>query len=96
MAVQSIAHANANCERLTGTIRRECVDFMIPLHERHLRRILAEWVAHYNRGRPQRVSAREFPTGHRVLRHHRPVIGFRTGIVSPTLRFSASPSRVSS
>ena len=36
-----------------------------------------------------RISAREFPTGHRVLRHHQPVIGFRTGIVSPTLRFSA-------
>jgi hypothetical protein len=25
---------------------------MIPLNERHLRRALEEWVAHYNRGRP--------------------------------------------
>jgi putative transposase len=32
--------ANAFCERLAGTIRRECLDFMIPLNERHLRRIL--------------------------------------------------------
>lgn len=32
--------ANAFCERLVGTIRRECLDFMIPLNERHLRRIL--------------------------------------------------------
>jgi hypothetical protein len=44
--------ANAFCERLIGTIRRECLDFMIPLNERHVRSILAEWVAHYNRGRP--------------------------------------------
>ncbi len=44
--------ANALCERLVGSIRRECLDFLIPLNERHLRRILREWVAHYNRGRP--------------------------------------------
>jgi transposase InsO family protein len=44
--------ANAYCERLIGTIRRECLDFMIPLNERHLRHLLAEWVTHYNRGRP--------------------------------------------
>ena len=30
--------ANAYCERLIGTVRRECLDFMIPLNERHLRR----------------------------------------------------------
>ena len=44
--------ANAFCERLVGTIRRECLNFLIPLTERHLRGILREWVAHYNRGRP--------------------------------------------
>ncbi len=44
--------ANAFCERLIGTIRRECLDFLIPLNERHLRSMLKEWVAHYNRGRP--------------------------------------------
>jgi len=44
--------ANAYCERLMGTIRRECLDFIIPLSEKHLRTILREWVAHYNQGRP--------------------------------------------
>jgi putative transposase len=44
--------ANAYCERLIGTIRREFLDWVIPLSEKHLRRILREWVAHYNRGRP--------------------------------------------
>ena len=44
--------ANAFCERLIGSIRRECLDWMIPVTERHLRWILREWVRHYNRGRP--------------------------------------------
>jgi putative transposase len=44
--------ANAYCERLIGTMRRECLDFQIPFNERHVRRILKEWVAHYNQGRP--------------------------------------------
>jgi transposase InsO family protein len=45
------SQANAFCERLIGTIRRECLDFMIPLNEKHLRRLLSEWVRHYNAGR---------------------------------------------
>jgi putative transposase len=44
--------ANAICERVIGTIRRECLDWMIPLSEAHLRSLLREWVAHYNGGRP--------------------------------------------
>jgi putative transposase len=47
-----VPQANAFCERLIGTIRRECLDFVIPLNERHVRSVLREWVAHYNRGRP--------------------------------------------
>ena len=52
-AVQLTAHSNAFCERLIGTIRRECLDLMIPLNERHLRCALQQWVTHYNRGRPR-------------------------------------------
>lgn len=44
--------ANAICERVISTIRRECLDWMIPISEAHLRAILKFWVAHYNRGRP--------------------------------------------
>jgi putative transposase len=47
--------ANVFCERLIGTWRRECrecLDWLIPIHEGHLRSILREWVTHYNRGRP--------------------------------------------
>ena len=46
------ARANAYCERLIGSMRRECLDWVVPLREKHLRRILREWVVHYNRGRP--------------------------------------------
>ena len=44
--------AYAICERVIGTIRRECLDWLIPLSEAHLRAMLAEWVSHYNTGRP--------------------------------------------
>jgi transposase InsO family protein len=44
--------ANSICERVIGTIRRECLDWMIPVSEGHLRTTLREWVRHYNCGRP--------------------------------------------
>jgi putative transposase len=47
--------ANGICERLIGTIRRECLDWLIPLSEAHLRLVLKSWIGHYNRGRPHMV-----------------------------------------
>ena len=44
--------ANSICERVIGTMRRECLDWMIPMSEAHLRSILREWATHYNQGRP--------------------------------------------
>jgi transposase InsO family protein len=44
--------ANAICERVIGTIRRECLDWLIPLSKSHLRSILRAWAGHYNHGRP--------------------------------------------
>jgi putative transposase len=44
--------ANAICERVLGTLRRECLDMMIPLTETHLRSMVKEWVRHDNAGRP--------------------------------------------
>jgi transposase InsO family protein len=44
--------ANAICERVIGTIRREYSDWLIPLSESHLHSILKACVGHYNRGRP--------------------------------------------
>ena len=44
--------ANSICERAIGSMRRECLDHMIPLTENHLRRILKGWVSYYNQTRP--------------------------------------------
>jgi putative transposase len=55
--------ANAIAERLVGTLRRECLDHLIVVNEQHLRRVLQEYAAHYNRGRPHRSLGLETPTG---------------------------------
>jgi len=47
--------ANARCERFLGTLRRECLDCMMPLTENYLRRLLRVWVRHYNEGRSHRA-----------------------------------------
>ena len=38
-------------ERLIGSIRRECLDQVVVLSERHLRRILNDYFSHYHRWR---------------------------------------------
>ena len=53
--------ANAYCERVIGTIRRECLDYLIPMNDRHLSRIVREFAAHYNRGRPHTALGPGFP-----------------------------------
>jgi len=70
--------ANAVCERLVWTIRRECLDFLIPFGERHLKQVLKNWVAHYNHARvhtslgpgvPDPIRTTPPMSGHR---HHLP------------------------
>ncbi len=53
--------ANAFCERLGGSLRRECLDFLIPINERHLRMIVKAWGIHYNRGRPHSSLGPDIP-----------------------------------
>jgi transposase InsO family protein len=62
--------ANALCERLIGAIRRECLDWLIPLSEHHLRSLLKMWAVHYNRSRPHMRLGPGIPDPleHRVLR----------------------------
>ncbi|MGH9385920.1 MAG: transposase [Vicinamibacterales bacterium] len=57
-----VPQANAHCERFIGTARRECLDWIIPLNEPHLRRAFAEWIAHYNGERPHSALGPGLPS----------------------------------
>lgn len=46
--------ANAHVERWIGSCRRECLDWMLVVNQRHLETILREYCAHYNQERPHR------------------------------------------
>ena len=46
--------ANAICERMIGTLRRELFDRLLIVNEHHLRRVLTEYLLHYNTARPHR------------------------------------------
>jgi putative transposase len=67
--------ANSLCEMLIGTLRRECLDWIIPLNEQHLQKTLRSWLPHYNRGRPHSSlgpGLPDPPSNSRVrLQHHR-------------------------
>jgi putative transposase len=47
--------ANAIRERMIGTLRRELLDRILIVNERHLRRILAVYLQHFNTARPHRT-----------------------------------------
>jgi putative transposase len=53
--------ANAFAERWVRTVRTECVDWMLVLGRRHLKRILRAYAAHYNGRRPHRVLELKTP-----------------------------------
>jgi putative transposase len=53
--------ANARCERLLGTLRRECPDFLIPITKDHLRCLLHEWTQHVNTDRPHMALGPAIP-----------------------------------
>ena len=52
-------------------MRRECLDFLIPLNERHLRRLLMQWVRHYNSGRPHSSLGPGIPEWYRTGKRRR-------------------------
>jgi len=60
--VQSTANANPYCERLIGSIRRDCLDHLIVLNEVHLLRILTRYFDYYHNSRPHLSLDRNSPT----------------------------------
>jgi putative transposase len=53
--------ANAICERIVGTLRRELLDRLLIVNEQHLPRVLTEYQKHYNAARPHRFLGQLTP-----------------------------------
>ncbi len=53
--------ANAICERLVGSLRRECLDHILLVSEAHLRRALNEYVQYFNHSRPHQGIDQRVP-----------------------------------
>jgi putative transposase len=53
--------ANAICERFLGSVRRECLDHLLILHEKQLHRILNAYVNYFNRARPHQGIRQQIP-----------------------------------
>ncbi len=53
--------ANAICERLIGTLRRELLDRLLIVNEHHLRQVLTEYLPHYNTARPHQALGQLAP-----------------------------------
>lgn len=54
--------ANAYCERFIGSLRRECLDHMLILREKQLRRIVKEYVEYFNEDRPHQGIHQRMPS----------------------------------
>ncbi len=53
--------ANAVCERFLGSVRRECLDHLLVLHERQLYRVLRAYCAYFNTVRPHQGIEQAIP-----------------------------------
>jgi len=56
--------ANAICERFLGSVRRECLDHLLILHEKQLQRVLGAYVQYFNRARPHQGIRQQIPEPH--------------------------------
>ena len=82
--------ANSLCERLIGSLRRECLDWAIPLSEGHLRSLLKMWSTYYNRRRPHMALGPGVPDPPRgvpapLRPHRRPLSSSRAVVAKPVL-----------
>jgi transposase InsO family protein len=71
--------ANAIAERFVGTVRRECLDWLLIANRRHLERVLRAFVDHYNGHRPHRSLGLAAPGRANVVPLH-PVVSDMDGV----------------
>jgi transposase InsO family protein len=57
---------NPYAERVIGSIRRECLDHIIILNERHLKRVLSSYFTYYHGARTHLSLAKDAPDGREV------------------------------
>ena len=62
---------NSYCERVIGTIRRECTDRIIATNEDQLQRVIDAYVRYYNDTRTHLSLAKRTPDGRRTPTKHR-------------------------
>ena len=76
--------ANAVCERFLRSVRQECLDHLLILHEKQLQRVLNGYVIYFNQARPHQGIGQQIPerlrsvpcaqaVGNEVIAH--PVLG---------------------
>jgi putative transposase len=53
--------ANAICERFPRSVRQECLDHLLILHERQLQRVLKAYVVYFNQARPHQGIQQQIP-----------------------------------
>jgi transposase InsO family protein len=53
--------ANAICERFLRSVRQECLDHLLILHEKQLQRVLNAYVVYFNQARPHQGIAQQIP-----------------------------------
>jgi putative transposase len=53
--------ANATAERFVGTIRRELLDRLLIINQRHAAAVLTQYAEHYNNHRPHRALGQAAP-----------------------------------
>jgi putative transposase len=55
--------ANAICERFLSSVRRECLDHLLILHEKQLHRVLRAYVNYFNLARLHQGIQQQVPDG---------------------------------
>jgi len=53
--------ANAICERFLGSVRRECLDHLLILHEKQMDSVLHAYVQYFNQARPHQGIRQQIP-----------------------------------